>query len=42
MSILKIKDSQGDWVGVQSIQGEKGDAFKYEDFTPEQLESLKG
>lgn len=42
MSILKIKDSQGDWVGVQSIQGEKGDPFTYADFTPEQLESLKG
>ena len=28
--------------GEQGIQGEKGDAFKYEDFTPEQLESLKG
>ena len=42
MSILKIKDSQDNWVGVQSIQGEKGDPFTYADFTPEQLESLKG
>lgn len=28
--------------GPQGIQGEKGDPFTYEDFTPEQLESLKG
>ncbi len=28
--------------GKQGIQGEKGDSFTYEDFTPEQLESLRG
>ena len=28
--------------GEQGIPGPKGDAFTYEDFTPEQLESLKG
>lgn len=28
--------------GVDSIKGEKGDPFIYEDFTPEQLEELKG
>lgn len=28
--------------GMQGIQGEKGEPFTYEDFTPEQLESLKG
>ena len=28
--------------GEQGIQGEKGDPFTYADFTPEQLESLKG
>ena len=28
--------------GEQGIQGPKGDAFKYSDFTSEQLESLKG
>ena len=28
--------------GLEGPQGEKGDAFTYEDFTPEQLESLKG
>lgn len=26
----------------QAIKGEKGDAFKYEDFTPQQLAKLKG
>ena len=25
MSVLKIKDSQGNWVGVPSIKGDKGD-----------------
>lgn len=28
--------------GAQGAQGEKGDAFTYEDFTPEQLASLQG
>lgn len=28
--------------GLPGDQGEKGDAFTYEDFTPEQLEALKG
>ena len=28
--------------GVDSIKGEKGDPFTYSDFTPEQLEELKG
>ena len=27
---------------MNSLKGEKGDAFKYEDFTPEQLEQLTG
>lgn len=27
---------------IDEIKGPKGDAFKYEDFTPEQLEALKG
>lgn len=27
---------------IKTIQGPKGDPFKYEDFTPEQLEALKG
>lgn len=28
--------------GTQGIKGDKGDPFRYEDFTPEQLEALKG
>lgn len=28
--------------GVRGYRGEKGDAFKYSDFTPEQLANLKG
>lgn len=28
--------------GEQGIQGQKGDAFTYDDFTPEQLEALRG
>lgn len=29
-------------IGVTGAQGERGDAFTYEDFTPEQLEALRG
>lgn len=42
MSVLKIKDQNNDWIQIPTIQGEKGDPFTYADFTPEQLESLKG
>ena len=28
--------------GTQGIKGDKGDPFRYEDFTPEQLQALKG
>ncbi len=28
--------------GIQGLKGDKGDAFKYSDFTPEQLQTLKG
>ena len=28
--------------GTQGLKGDKGDPFRYEDFTPEQLEGLKG
>ena len=28
--------------GTQGLKGDKGDPFRYEDFTPEQLQSLKG
>ena len=30
------------WQNVGNIKGEKGDAFTFDDFTPEQLASLKG
>ena len=42
MSVLKIKDQNNDWIQIPTIKGEKGDPFTYADFTPEQLESLKG
>ena len=35
------KGPKGD-TGSQGPQGQKGDAFTFEDFTPEQLESLRG
>lgn len=40
-SLKGDKGDKGDQ-GIQGIQGEKGDPFEYSDFTPEQLESLKG
>lgn len=42
MSLLKIKDKNGVVTEIPIIQGQKGDAFTYEDFTPEQLSALKG
>lgn len=39
MTLLKIKNAQGVWESVPVI---KGDPFLYSDFTPEQLEALKG
>ena len=42
MSTLKIKDNNGAWASIPYIKGEKGDSFTYEDFTPEQLQALKG
>ena len=44
MSELVGKLSQGVeyYKGERGPKGDKGDAFKYEDFTPEQLESLRG
>lgn len=41
-SILRVKDSNGNIIDIPTIRGEKGDPFTYEDFTPEQLEALKG
>lgn len=42
MSVLKIKDQNNDWIQIPTIKGDKGDPFTYADFTPEQLEALKG
>ena len=42
MSVLKIKDQNNNWTQIPTIKGDKGDPFIYADFTPEQLESLKG
>ena len=49
MEILKYrKDANSEWQEIIAIKGEpgvkgdKGDPFTYDDFTPEQLESLKG
>lgn len=45
MAILRMKQTDGTWVEIPTIvgpQGDKGDPFVYEDFTPEQLAALKG
>jgi hypothetical protein len=36
-----IKGPKGD-PGLNGTKGEKGDSFRYEDFTPEQLDELAG
>lgn len=42
MSSIKIKDENGNWIGITTIKGDKGDAFTYADFTAEQLAALVG
>ena len=45
MAILKLKDENGNIIDVPAIvgsKGDKGEPFKYEDFTEEQLAALKG
>lgn len=46
IDILKIRDQETkEWKIIPAIKGDtgpKGDPFTYEDFTPEQLENLKG
>lgn len=45
MSILRVRDENGNFIPISAIQGDKGDkgdAFTYSDFTPEQLAELKG
>lgn len=42
MAILKVRLPNGTVVGIPSIRGEKGDPFRYSDFTAAQLAALKG
>ena len=42
MAILRIKDENGNIIPIPAFKGEKVEPFTYEDFTEEQLESLKG
>lgn len=42
VSILYIRDSNGKFKAISAIKGDKGDPFKYEDFTEAQLEALRG
>lgn len=37
MSVLKVKNEKGEWVGIPSIKGEKGDPGE---LTPEQLDAI--
>ena len=37
--ILKVRNKNGEWININAI---KGDPFRYEDFTEEQLAALKG
>ena len=40
--ILRVKNEQGQFIDIPAIKGADGKPFKYEDFTPEQLEALRG
>lgn len=43
--ILRVRREDGTWAEIPAItgrKGEKGEAFTYEDFTPEQLKALTG
>ena len=42
MPILRLRRRDGTWMEIPALVGPKGDAFTYEDFTPEQLATLKG
>ena len=42
MSVLYIRDKDGNFVGIPTIKGDKGEPFTYADFTEEQLNSLRG
>ena len=38
----KLQELRDDIVSLEGLKGEKGDPFTYNDFTPEQLEALRG
>lgn len=40
--IVRVRNENGTMVPIPAIKGEKGDPFTYDDFTPEQLEALRG
>lgn len=39
MAVIRVRDGKGNIIDVPAL---KGEPFKYSDFTPEQLEELKG
>lgn len=42
MAIIKVRDSNNVIHSIPAIKGDKGEPFKYEDFTESQLNALKG
>lgn len=40
--IMRVLREDGTWAEIPALIGPKGEAFKYSDFTPEQLAALKG
>ena len=42
MAKIKYRNKNGEIVDLPFLKGDKGDPFTYSDFTPEQLNSLKG
>ena len=41
-AILRVRQADGSFAEIPALVGRKGDAFTYDDFTPEQLADLKG
>lgn len=42
MATIKIPNGSGGWIDFPVIKGDRGAPFKFEDFTYEQLEQIKG
>lgn len=42
MAVIKVRDSDNVIHSIPAIKGDKGEPFKYEDFTESQLNALKG